>query len=101
MALISRLAIRRAAPLRALTRAFSTQHVGGVEIIGVETGTQPAVSRITLVAKAGSRHETTPGVAHVLKNFAFKVSVQVVPRGAVTESSDHHQQFRSEKSTGE
>ena len=28
---------------------------------------------MTVVVKAGSRYETTPGVAHALKNFAFKV----------------------------
>lgn len=40
-------------------------------IAAVDNG-QPT-SSVTIVVKAGSRYETTPGAAHVLKNFAFKV----------------------------
>jgi predicted Zn-dependent peptidase len=58
----------------ALKRAYaSVSEASGVKVAGIETGAPAATSSITVVVKAGSRYETQPGVAHVLKNFAFKV----------------------------
>lgn len=49
---------------------MSSQQVGGVRVAGFDNG-QPTTS-ISVVVKAGSRHETAPGVAHALSRFAFK-----------------------------
>jgi ubiquinol-cytochrome c reductase core subunit 2 len=54
------------------TYATSVADSAGVKVAGVDLG-QPTTS-ISVVVKAGSRYETLPGVAHALKNFAFKVS---------------------------
>lgn len=43
----------------------------GFKVAAVDRG-EPT-SSITIVAKAGSRYEPIPGLAHVFKNFAFKV----------------------------
>lgn len=62
----------RAAP--ALKRAYATvADASGVKVAGVESGAPAATSSVTVVVKAGSRYETKPGAAHVLKSFAFKV----------------------------
>jgi ubiquinol-cytochrome c reductase core subunit 2 len=62
----------RAAP--ALKRAYATvADASGVKVAGVEHGSPAATSSVTVVVKAGSRYETKPGAAHVLKSFAFKV----------------------------
>lgn len=62
----------RAAP--ALKRAYATvADASGVKVAGVESAAPAATSSVTVVVKAGSRFETKPGAAHVLKSFAFKV----------------------------
>ena len=43
----------------------------GIRVAAVDHG-QPSTT-LTVVVKAGSRHESKPGVAHLLKNYAFKV----------------------------
>jgi hypothetical protein len=40
-----------------------------------ESAAPAATSSVTVVVKAGSRYETKPGAAHVLKSFAFKVGL--------------------------
>jgi ubiquinol-cytochrome c reductase core subunit 2 len=68
MSLLTRL------PRSALRRGYATvSEAAGVKVLGIETGLQPSTSTISVVVKAGSRFETQPGLAHVLKNFAFKV----------------------------
>jgi ubiquinol-cytochrome c reductase core subunit 2 len=54
------------------TYATSVADSAGVKVAGVDLG-QPTTS-ISVVVKAGSRYETLPGVAHALKNFAFKAT---------------------------
>lgn len=51
-------------------RALSTSEAAGVKVSSIDDGR--AVSEVTLLVSAGSRYETTPGVAHVLKSFAFR-----------------------------
>jgi hypothetical protein len=64
----------RAAP--ALKRAYATvADASGVKVAGVESAAPAATSSVTVVVKAGSRYETKPGAAHVLKSFAFKVGL--------------------------
>jgi hypothetical protein len=76
------------------TYATSVADSAGVKVAGVDLG-QPTTS-ISVVVKAGSRYETLPGVAHALKNFAFKVSCEFargevgvggVGLGAITKSA--------------
>lgn len=52
--------------------SISTNSVGGVKVAGVDFG-QPT-SSVSVVIKGGSRYESLPGVAHALKNFAFKAT---------------------------
>jgi ubiquinol-cytochrome c reductase core subunit 2 len=56
-----------------LARSFATvvDSASGVKVAAVDNG-QPT-SAVTFLVKAGSRFENKPGVAHALKNFAFKV----------------------------
>ena len=56
-------------------RSYATvADASGVKVAGVESGTFPAgTTSLTVVVKGGARYETKPGVAHVLKNFAYKV----------------------------
>ena len=57
-----------------LKRAYATvSDISGVKVAGVENGIRPGTCSVTVVVKAGSRYEPKPGVAHVLKAFAFKV----------------------------
>jgi ubiquinol-cytochrome c reductase core subunit 2 len=64
--------LSKAAP--AIKRSYATvADASGVKVAGIEGGAAPGTSSITVVVKAGSRYETKPGVAHVLKNFAYKV----------------------------
>ncbi|CAG8711908.1 15750_t:CDS:2, partial [Acaulospora colombiana] len=44
--------------------------VGGIKVAAVDNG-QPSAS-ITFLVKAGPRHESKTGIAHILKNYAFK-----------------------------
>lgn len=57
-------------------RSYATvAEASGVKVAGIDSGVLPAATTsITVVVKAGARYETQPGVAHVLKSFAFKVS---------------------------
>lgn len=56
-----------------LARSFATvvDSASGVKVAAIDNG-QPT-SAVTFLVKAGSRFENKPGVAHALKNFAFKV----------------------------
>lgn len=56
---------------RSTRRSLATAVETPFKIAAVDNG-QPTAS-VTVVVKAGPRYETTPGTAHVLKNFAFKV----------------------------
>lgn len=72
MSLFNRLA-RGAQAASALRRGYATvTDVAGVKVAGIESAGPAATSSITVVVKAGSRYETQPGLAHVLKSFAFK-----------------------------
>ncbi|OWZ70312.1 hypothetical protein AYX14_04277 [Cryptococcus neoformans] len=57
-----------------LRRNASTTSAGGVNVVGFENKGPAATSSLTVAIKAGSRYETTPGVAHVLKSFAYKAT---------------------------
>lgn len=75
MSFINRLA-RGTQAASALRRGYATvSDVGGVKVAGLENAGPAATSSITVVVKAGSRYETQPGLAHVLKSFAFKVGL--------------------------
>lgn len=64
---------RRALRLGRCGRQFATAvEAAGFKVSAVDVG-QPT-SSVTFLIKAGSRYESKPGVAHFLKNFAFKVS---------------------------
>jgi ubiquinol-cytochrome c reductase core subunit 2 len=55
-------------------RTFATVvETAGFKVAAVDRG--EATSAITVLVRAGSRFEPTPGVANALKNFAFKVRV--------------------------
>ena len=56
-----------------IARSFATVVDGpaGIKVASLDYG-QPT-SAVTFLVKAGSRYESKPGVAHALKNFAFKV----------------------------
>ena len=56
-------------------RGFATvvDAATGFKVAAVDHG-QPS-SSVTVLLKAGSRHQSKPGVAHALSNFAFKVSL--------------------------
>ena len=62
-----------AASRRSYATATSVVDAAGVKVAGIEKGAPAGTVNLTVVVKAGSRYETTPGVAHALKNFAFKV----------------------------
>jgi len=54
-----------------IARTFTTVvDTAGVKVAAVDNG-QPT-SAVTFLVKAGSRFESKPGVAHALKNFAYK-----------------------------
>ena len=59
--------------MSASRRGFATvvDAASGFKVAAVDNG-QPS-SSITVLLKAGSRHQSKPGVAHTLSNFAFKV----------------------------
>lgn len=59
--------------VRSATRTFATvSDAAGVKVAGLDNG--QATTSISVVVKGGSRFESTPGVAHALKNFMYKVS---------------------------
>ena len=65
------LAATRAAR-RGAVRSFATVvDAAGVKVAAADNG--EATSSVTFLVKAGSRYEPKPGVAHALKNYAFKV----------------------------
>lgn len=67
-------AVRGRGAVSALARNYaSVSDAAGVRVAGIENGAPAGTQNLTVVVKAGSRYETKPGVAHVLKNFAFKV----------------------------
>jgi ubiquinol-cytochrome c reductase core subunit 2 len=72
---MSLLRLPRAVP--ALRRSYATAanvaEASGVKVVGIENGSRPATTSITVAVRAGTRYEPAPGVAHVLKSFAFKV----------------------------
>ncbi|SJX61561.1 probable QCR2-40 kDa ubiquinol cytochrome-c reductase core protein 2 [Sporisorium reilianum f. sp. reilianum] len=70
---------RSAAPVRSALRtaanqqqqrAFTTAKASGISTAAADDGA--LTSTVTVAAKAGSRYEPAPGVAHVLKNYLFK-----------------------------
>ncbi|EGN94743.1 hypothetical protein SERLA73DRAFT_187799 [Serpula lacrymans var. lacrymans S7.3] len=68
-----------------IARNFATVvDTAGVKVAAVDNG-QPT-SAVTFLIKAGSRYETKPGVAHALKNFAFKSTAKRSALGTVRES---------------
>lgn len=55
-----------------IARTFATvSDTAGVKVAAVDNG-QPTAA-VTFLVKAGARFETKAGVAHGLKNFAYKV----------------------------
>ncbi len=65
--------LRASRVVSASRRGFATvvDAASGFKVAAVDNG-QPS-SSVTVLLKAGSRHQTKPGVAHALSNFAFKV----------------------------
>ncbi|THH03697.1 hypothetical protein EW145_g6077 [Phellinidium pouzarii] len=80
--LAARSTTRRAAKL---IRTFATAvDAAGVKVAAVDHG-QPT-SAVTVLVNAGSRYETKPGLANVLKNFAFKSTSNRSTLGTVRET---------------
>ncbi|KAJ4480858.1 Metalloenzyme, LuxS/M16 peptidase-like protein [Lentinula aciculospora] len=68
-----------------IARNFATVvDSAGIKVAAVDNN-QPTAS-VTFLVKAGSRFEPKPGVAHGLKNFAFKSSAKRTALGTVRES---------------
>ncbi|KAJ7574845.1 Metalloenzyme, LuxS/M16 peptidase-like protein [Mycena floridula] len=68
-----------------LARSFATVvESSGLKVAAVDTN-QPS-SSVTILVKAGSRYEPKPGVAHGLKNFAFKGTKVRSALGTIRES---------------
>lgn len=69
---------RSAAPVRSVlrsavnqqSRTFTTTNASGITTAAADDGA--LTSTVTVAIKAGSRYESAPGVAHVLKNYLFK-----------------------------
>ena len=69
-------ATRSASRIARNARRFATVvDSAGVKVAAADNG--EATTAVTFLVKAGSRYETKPGVAHALKNFAFKVGVRL------------------------
>lgn len=51
---------------------FSSAQAGGLNIAASEETAAPT-SAITVALRAGPRYESSPGAAHVLKNYMFRV----------------------------
>ncbi len=65
-------AARSASRIARITRKFATVvDSAGVKVAAADNG-EPTTA-VTFLVKAGSRYEPKPGVAHALKNYAFKV----------------------------
>lgn len=78
MSLFTRVA-RRSTASSARYYATQVSESAGVKVAGFERGAPAGTVNLTVVVQAGSRYETKPGVAHALKNFAFKVSLTHPP----------------------
>lgn len=77
----------RASTAKRLARSFATvvdTKASGVKVAAVDYG-QPTTA-VTVLVKAGSRYQPSAGVAHVLKNFAFKSTAKRSTLGTVRES---------------
>ncbi|KAI6095761.1 Metalloenzyme, LuxS/M16 peptidase-like protein [Pisolithus sp. B1] len=77
----------RASTAKRLARLFATvidTKASGVKVAAVDNG-QPTTA-VTVLVKAGSRYQPSPGVAHILKNFAFKSTAKRSALGTVRES---------------
>ncbi|KAG8215156.1 Metalloenzyme, LuxS/M16 peptidase-like protein [Butyriboletus roseoflavus] len=77
----------RASTAKRLARSFATvvdSKASGIKVAAIDNG-QPTTA-VTFLVKAGSRYETSPGVAHALKNFAFKSTAKRSTLGTVRES---------------
>ncbi|KAJ7634111.1 Metalloenzyme, LuxS/M16 peptidase-like protein [Mycena polygramma] len=74
------------ASTRALARrSFATvADAGGLKVAAIDSN-QPTVA-VTILAKAGPRYQQKPGVAHALKNFAFKSTANRSALGTVRET---------------
>jgi hypothetical protein len=67
---------RRAASAATKCRKFATAaDVSGLKVVAVDNR-QPSAS-VTVLVKAGPRYESKAGLAHALKNYAFKVRLRV------------------------
>lgn len=62
----------RAVRATSVRRLATAVEATGFKVAAADRG-EPTAS-ITVIAKAGSRYEPAPGLAHVLKNFAFKTT---------------------------
>ena len=68
---------RRAYATATSSGQFSLAEAQGIKVATTEDGSPTAA--ISVVIKAGSRFESSPGLAHVLKNSLFKVSPFPLP----------------------
>ncbi|KAJ7760456.1 Metalloenzyme, LuxS/M16 peptidase-like protein [Mycena metata] len=74
-----------ASSVRLARRSFATVvDTAGLKVAALDAN-QPTVA-ITILAKAGPRYQSKPGVAHALKNFAFKSTADRSALGTVRES---------------
>ena len=77
-------AARSASRIARNARKFVTVvDTAGVKVAAADNG-EPTTA-VTFLVKAGSRYEPKPGVAHALKNYAFKVCFYVGEGGQNTE----------------
>ncbi|KAF8636107.1 hypothetical protein AX17_003811 [Amanita inopinata Kibby_2008] len=68
-----------------IARSFATVvDASGVKVASVDHG--QSTSAVTVMVKAGSRFQPKAGVAHALKNFAFKSTAKRSALGTVRES---------------
>nr|GAT46753.1 predicted protein [Mycena chlorophos] len=73
------------ASVRLARRSFATVvDTAGLKVAAIDSN-QPTVS-VTVLAKAGPRYQSKPGVAHALKNFAFKGTAERSALGTIRES---------------
>lgn len=68
--MLARSTAARSAVRTAQRRAFSTHDAAGVKVLARDD-LRPT-SEVAVIVKAGSRYNTTPGLAHILEKFAFK-----------------------------
>ncbi|KAF9228127.1 LuxS/MPP-like metallohydrolase [Gyrodon lividus] len=80
----------RASTATRLVRSFATvvdTKASGIKVAAVDNG--QSTTAVTFLVRAGSRYEPSPGVAHALKNFAFKSTAKRSTLGTVRESELH------------